>query len=144
VRMGSADIYAAVEPLAEVEEALVIGTEFGDGYYMPLFVSLAPGADEEAARGRIIAAIREALSPRHVPDEIIVVPGVPHTRTGKKLEVPVKRLFQGVPPERAFDPGAVDDASLLAIFEAIASERRATIPELSPDPTDPRSRPDEH
>ncbi len=144
VRMGSADIYAAVEPLAEVEEALVIGTELGDGYYMPLFVALAPGADEEEARGQIVAAIRDALSPRHVPDEIIVVPGVPHTRTGKKLEVPVKRLFQGVPPERAFDPGAVDDASLLATYEAIASERRAALPELNPDPTDPRSRPDEH
>jgi acetoacetyl-CoA synthetase len=58
-----------------------------------------------------------------VPDEILVVPGVPHTRTGKRLEVPLKRLFRGVPPERAVNPGAVDDASLVEHYAALARER---------------------
>ncbi len=127
VRMGSADIYAAVEPLAEVREALVIGAEIGDGYFMPLFVALADGADPEEAKRRIVAAIRESLSPRHVPDEIIVVPAIPHTRTGKKLEVPVKRLFQGSAGAEAFDAGAIDDPSLLPVYETIAQERRASL-----------------
>ena len=69
---------------------------------MPLFVVLAPGEElTDELRDRIKTAIREQASPRHVPDEIIAVPGVPHTRTGKKLEVPIKRLFQGVDPAKA-------------------------------------------
>ena len=109
IRMGSADIYDVVEQLPEIAEALVIGVEQPDGgYWMPLFVVLA--ADDELddeLRDRIRAAIREHASPRHVPDEIIAVPGIPHTRTGKKLEVPVKRLLQGT--GGTFDPGSVDD-----------------------------------
>jgi acetoacetyl-CoA synthetase len=127
VRMGSADIYAAVERLDAVREALVIGVELGDDYFMPLFVALAEDADADAARAAIVAAIRESLSPRHVPDEIIVVPGVPHTRTGKKLEVPIKRLFQGAARAEAFDPGSVDDHTLLTVYETIAQDRRAAI-----------------
>ncbi|GAA4957090.1 hypothetical protein GCM10023238_24660 [Streptomyces heliomycini] len=89
--MGSADIYEAVERLPEIRESLVIGVEQPDGgYWMPLFVHLAPGsALDEDLRGRIKQTIREHLSPRHVPDEIIEVPGVPHTLTGKRIEVPV-------------------------------------------------------
>jgi acetoacetyl-CoA synthetase len=60
-----------------------------------------------------------------VPDEILVVPGVPHTRTGKRLEVPLKRLFQGVAPEKAVNTGAVDDASLVEHYVALARERGA-------------------
>jgi acetoacetyl-CoA synthetase len=127
VRMGSADIYAAVERLDEVREALVVGVELGEDYFMPLFVALAEDVDADAVKPAIVAAIRESLSPRHVPDEIIVVPGVPHTRTGKKLEVPVKRLFQGVATAQACDPGSVDDPTLLVFYETIAQEWRAAI-----------------
>ncbi|MBI0300925.1 acetoacetate--CoA ligase, partial [Streptomyces sp. PRKS01-29] len=97
VRMGSADIYEAVERLPEIRESLVIGVEQPDGgYWMPLFVHLAPGATlNEELLTRIKTTIRTQLSPRHVPDEIIEVPGVPHTLTGKRIEVPVKRLLQG-------------------------------------------------
>ena len=79
VRMGSADIYEAVERLPEIRESLVIGVEQPDGgYWMPLFVHLAPGAVlDEALLGRIKQTIREQLSPRHVPDEVIEVPGHP-------------------------------------------------------------------
>ncbi|GAA1935592.1 acetoacetate--CoA ligase [Streptomyces sodiiphilus] len=125
VRMGSADIYEAVERLPEIRESLVIGVELPDGgYWMPLFVHLAPGAAlDDELRGRIRRLIRAELSPRHVPDEVIEVPGVPHTLTGKRLEVPVKRLLQGTPMERAVNPGSVDDLALLRFFERLATER---------------------
>ncbi|HEX6877925.1 MAG TPA: acetoacetate--CoA ligase [Nocardioidaceae bacterium] len=125
VRMGSADIYAAVETIPEVTEALVIGAEQPDGtYWMPLFVVLDDGiALDDPLVQRIRTAIREKASPRHVPDEVIAVPGVPHTRTGKKLEVPVKRILQGAPPEKVANPDAVDDADLLRPFVDLAAAR---------------------
>ena len=115
IRMGSADIYQAVERLPEIAEALVIGAEQSDGgYWMPLFVVLADDAElTDELRERIKRTIRDEVSPRHVPDEIIVAPGVPHTRTGKKLEVPIKKLFQGADPARIVEKSAVDDPALL-------------------------------
>jgi acetoacetyl-CoA synthetase len=115
IRMGSADIYQAVERLPEIAEALVIGAEQPDGgYWMPLFVVLADDAElTDELRDRIKQTIRDEVSPRHIPDEIIVAPGVPHTRTGKKLEVPIKKLFQGADPARIVEKSAVDDPALL-------------------------------
>ncbi|MFF5131547.1 acetoacetate--CoA ligase [Streptomyces syringium] len=127
VRMGSADIYEAVERLPEIRESLVIGAEQPDGgYWMPLFVHLAPGAtlDDELLT-RIKRTIREQLSPRHVPDEVIEVPGIPHTLTGKRIEVPVKRLLQGTPLEKAVNPGSVDNIDLLRFYEDLARTRAA-------------------
>jgi acetoacetyl-CoA synthetase len=125
VRMGSADIYEVVERLPEIGESLVLGIEQPDGgYWMPLFVTLAGGAElDDPLRDRIRAAIRGDLSPRHVPDEIIAVPGVPHTLTGKRIEVPVKRLLQGTPLDKAVNPGSVDDPELLRFYERLAVER---------------------
>ncbi|WP_314173598.1 acetoacetate--CoA ligase [Streptomyces winkii] len=125
VRMGSADIYEAVERLPEIRESLVIGVEQADGgYWMPLFVHLAQGAVlDDALRDRIKRAIREGLSPRHVPDEIIEIQGVPHTLTGKRLEVPVKRLLQGARLDKAVNPGSVDDVELLRFYERLAQDR---------------------
>lgn len=121
VRMGSADIYEAVERLPEIKESLVIGVEQEDGgYWMPLFVHLAPGAVlDDGLRDRVKRTIRQELSPRHVPDEIIEVPGVPHTLTGKRLEVPVKRLLQGTALEQAVNPGSVDDVELLRFYAGL-------------------------
>ncbi|WP_094288090.1 acetoacetate--CoA ligase [Mycobacterium lehmannii] len=115
IRMGSADIYQAVERLPEVAEALIIGVDQPDGgYWMPLFVVLAEGAElTDEVRDRIKNAVREEVSPRHVPDEIIAAPGVPHTRTGKKLEVPIKKLFQGADAAKVVERSAVDDPDLL-------------------------------
>ncbi|MCZ7461552.1 acetoacetate--CoA ligase [Streptomyces sp. WMMC940] len=127
VRMGSADIYEVVERLPEIKESLVIGLEEPDGgYWMPLFVHLAPGAAlDDDLRSRIKRTIREQLSPRHVPDDIIEVPGVPHTLTGKRIEVPVKRLLQGTALTKAVNPGSVDDLELLRFYEELARERGA-------------------
>lgn len=125
VRMGSADIYEAVERLPEIRESLVIGLEQPDGgYWMPLFVHLTEGtALDDGLRDRVKRTIREQLSPRHVPDEIIEVPGVPHTLTGKRIEVPVKRLLQGTPLDKAVNPGSVDNLELLRFYEDIARKR---------------------
>jgi acetoacetyl-CoA synthetase len=126
VRMGSADIYAAVEALPEVVEALVLGVELPDGgYWLPLFVRLGDEAalDEQLVE-RIKTTVREQASPRHVPDEVIAVPAVPHTATGKKLEVPLKRIAQGVPLERALNLGAVDDPDAVRWFADYVTTRR--------------------
>ncbi|GAA1718056.1 acetoacetate--CoA ligase [Streptomyces yatensis] len=127
VRLGSGDIHDVVERLPEITEALVIGAEEPDGgYWMPLFAVLADGAAlDDALRERIREAVRTGVSPRHVPDEILTVPGIPHTRTGKKLEVPVKRLLQGAPVEQIVNPGAVDNPGLIDYFAALGAERRA-------------------
>lgn len=125
VRMGSADIYAAVETIPEIVEALVIGAEQPNGgYWMPLFVVLRDGAElDQELVDRVRARIRDLASPRHVPDELIAVPGIPHTRTGKKLEIPVKRLLQGAALNDVTKPGAVDHPELLDIFVELGRSR---------------------
>ena len=128
IRMGSAEIYEAVESLPEVVESLVVGVEEpGGGYWMPLFVVLGAGSElDEQLEQAIRRAVREQVSPRHVPDEVIAVRAVPHTRTGKKLEVPVKRLLQGAEASAVLDPGAIDDPGALADFVAAAQRRART------------------
>jgi acetoacetyl-CoA synthetase len=128
IRMGSADIYAVVERRDDVVEALVIGAEMADGsYWMPLFVVLPEGRTLDAALvDDIRAQLRAEASPRHVPDEVLQVPAVPHTRTGKKLEVPVKRLLQGAPLEGVVNLGSVDDPALLDYFVELAAQRRTS------------------
>lgn len=118
VRMGSAEIYAVVEQLPEVSDSLVIGVDRPDGtYLMPLFVVAAAGSEvDDAVRARIKAALRAELSPRHVPDEIVGVRAVPRTLTGKKLEVPVKRILQGAEPAAVASPGSVSDYDMLTWF----------------------------
>jgi acetoacetyl-CoA synthetase len=126
VRLGSAEIYGVVERLPQVRDSLVVGVELPDGgYYMPLFIVRAESAaDEHELRELIVSAVRTELSPRYVPDDIVIAPVVPRTLTGKKLEVPVKRILQGEPPSRAASLGSVDDRSALEWYEAFASRWR--------------------
>jgi acetoacetyl-CoA synthetase len=118
VRLGTSDFYAVVEALDEIADSLVIHT----GDELLLFVQLAPGAvlDEGAIR----SALRTELSPRHVPDRIEVVPVVPRTLSGKKLEVPVKRILEGVPPEQAASAGSLADPTALDWFARRATPAR--------------------
>jgi len=122
VRLGSADIYAVVDKLPQLAESLVIGAELEDGgYWLALFVVLAPDvALDERLRQQISGAIAAHASPRHVPDDIIAVTAIPHTRTGKKLEIPVKRLIQGHPLDQVVARDAVDDYDALTQFTAYA------------------------
>ncbi len=126
IRMGSADIYAAVEAVPEVQEALVLGVELPDGgYWLPLFVRLVPDVElDDALVARIKAVVREQASPRHVPDEVVAVPAIPHTATGKKLEVPLKRIAQGIAVERALHLGAVDDPTAVQWFVDYFADRQ--------------------
>ena len=79
---------------------------------------------DDELRARIIAAIREHASPRHVPDEILLAPGIPHTKTGKKLEIPVKRMVQGQALGGVVDPRSVDDPALLDWYAAHVGPRQ--------------------
>jgi acetoacetyl-CoA synthetase len=114
IRMGSADIYEVVEGLEAVTEAFVVGIDGPDGaYWMPLFVVPAPGRTvDDDLIDTIRTAIRSRLSPRHVPDDVIAAPGIPHTRTGKKLEVPVTAIMAGH-GEVSLDPRAIDRPELI-------------------------------
>jgi acetoacetyl-CoA synthetase len=127
VRFGTSELYGVVEGLPEIVDSLVIGLEQRDGgYWMPLFVVLADGVELDAAlTARIKTAIRQQLSGRHVPDEVIAVAAIPRTLTGKKMEVPVKRLFLGRPIAAVAAQGATADPTTLEWFAAFAAERRA-------------------
>ncbi|MFD2473601.1 acetoacetate--CoA ligase [Amycolatopsis silviterrae] len=127
VRMGSAEIYEVVDRFEEITDSLVVGIEEPDGgYWMPLFVVLANGRElPPALVARIRDRIRAEVSPRHVPDEVVAVTALPHTMTGKRVEVPVKRILQGAAPDSVANPAALDDADALAQFAAIANDRKA-------------------
>ena len=127
VRLGTAEIYAAVERLPEIADSMVIGVEQeGGGYWMPMFVALMGDEElDDGLRERIREAIRSATSPRHLPDEIVQVPAIPRTLTGKKLEVPVKRMLMGADPATALRRSSVADPSALDHFAALAQPPNA-------------------
>ena len=122
VRMGTSDLYAVIEGFDEVADSLVVDTG-GDGGLL-CFVVLAPGADLGEVEPRLRAALRSELSPRHVPDRFLLVDEVPRTLSGKKCEVPVKRILAGVDPDKAVSRGALSNPSALDPFLEMAAERR--------------------
>ena len=129
VRLGTADFYAVVESDPAVADALVVHLEDDDGGLGELLLFVVPtdgDSIDDATRTRIRRALRTELSPRHVPDEIIAVPAVPRTLSGKKLEVPVKRILRHEPPDRVASSGALADPSALDPYIALAARRRAT------------------
>lgn len=124
VRMGTAEIYSAVEKVEEVKDSLVVDIHKPDGSaFMPLFVVLEEGTelDEELTK-RIKASIRENASPRHVPNEVLAVPEVPRTLNGKKLEVPVKKILSGTPPEEAASKDSLSNPNSLDRFAELAEK----------------------
>lgn|GEM_PF-39815 len=138
IRLGSAEIYDAVESLPDVLDTLVVGVERPDGgYWMPLFAVVGEDAgDPEEIGRRIRDRLREHTSPRHVPDEVIIAPALPHTKTGKKLEVPVKRLLAGQRTGDVVSAGAVDDPDALQWLIEFADARAAAVGEDDVEPTD--------
>lgn len=126
VRLGTAEFYSVVEALEEVADSLIVHLEDPEGGpgELLLFVALADGATlDDALRAQIGSALRTKLSPRHVPDAIHAVPAVPRTLSGKKLEVPAKRILTGTPAEKAASIGALADPSSLDAFERLAAAR---------------------
>jgi acetoacetyl-CoA synthetase len=127
IRMGTSELYSAVEALPEVADSLVVDLEYlGREPYMPLFVVLREGARlDDALKARIMSAVRTALTPKHVPSAIFAVAEVPRTLTGKKLEVPIKRLLLGEPLGKVCNLDAVANAGALPWFETFARTPRA-------------------
>ncbi len=118
IRMGSSEIYRVVEDIPEILDSLVVGVERpGGGYYMPLFVVLREHTVlDEALKAKIRDRIRSNLTPHHVPDEVIAIAEVPHTLNGKKLEVPVKKLFMGTPLEKAISVDSMSNPQAMQYF----------------------------
>jgi acetoacetyl-CoA synthetase len=122
VRMGTAELYAVIEALPEVADSLVVHLEDPEGGpgRLLLFVAPADGAAvDDGLRARIARALRTELSPRHVPDEIHAVPGVPRTLSGKKLEVPVKRILTGADPDTAASRGSLANPDVLDAYSSL-------------------------
>ncbi|MGU3628499.1 acetoacetate--CoA ligase [Comamonas sp. C24C] len=124
LRMGTSEIYSAVEALPEVLDSMVVDLEYlGKDSYMPLFVALRPGVELDAAlRERINKAIRSALSPRFVPDDIFAVAEIPRTLSGKKQELPIKKLLLGQPLAKVVNKDAMANPGCLDWYEGFARE----------------------
>jgi acetoacetyl-CoA synthetase len=126
VRIGPADISAVVEQLDSVRESLIVGIERDEDYDVLMFVTTTAPEPDDTFVAELCALIRQRLSPRHVPDQVMFVSAIPHTKTGKKLEIPVKRLFQGERLDAVIDLSAVDDAETLHAFARLAETWIAT------------------
>jgi acetoacetyl-CoA synthetase len=123
IRMGTAEIYRVVEELPEIRDSLVVDLEFlGRESFMPLFVVLKPGfVLDEALKAKIAAQIRTKASARHVPNEVYEVAEIPRTLTGKKMEVPVRKLLLGADAHKVASPDAMANPASLEFFVALAS-----------------------
>lgn len=130
LRMGSSEIYRAVESLPEILDSLVVDLEFlGRDSFMPLFVVLAPGAVlDDGLKARIADAIRHSLGPRFAPDDVQAIAAVPRTLSGKKLEVPVKKLLLGGDPDRVVNRDSMANPDSFDWFIAYAQARSASQP----------------
>jgi acetoacetyl-CoA synthetase len=124
VRMGTSEIYSAVDMVDEVTDSLVVDVpRDGGNSFMPLFVVLQEGVElDDGLKSRIKASIRENASPRHVPNEIFAVPDIPTTLNGKKLEVPVKKILSGTPPEKAASKESLSNPESLDRFAELAAK----------------------
>lgn len=118
VRMGTSEIYAAVEALDEIVDSLVIDLEaLGRESYMPMFVVLREGATlDEDLKARIKQKLRTEVSPRHAPDDIFEIAEVPYTLSGKKMEVPIRKILLGEDVHKAANPGAMRNPDSLGFF----------------------------
>ncbi len=127
VRLGTSEFYTVVESLPQIVDSLVVHLEDAEGGAgtLYLFIQPAEGVElDDALRTAVASALRTRLSPRHVPDVIRALPALPHTLSGKKLEVPVKKILQGTPVEQAAAKGALTAPESLETFAQIAAERR--------------------
>ena len=125
VRIGTAEIYRALEHVDEVDDGLIVNLQLAGGdFFMPLFVSLRKGARlDERLEAKIRAHLRDDCSPRHVPDRIYQVDVIPYTRSGKKLEVPVRHILMGMPLAKAADVSALAVPGSLDWFVKFARRR---------------------
>jgi acetoacetyl-CoA synthetase len=120
VRIGTAEIYRSLQKIVEVEDSLIVNLDLpGGNFFMPLFVKLQPSLTLDASvEERIKKCIRDEYSPRHVPDKIYQVAEIPYTLTGKKMEIPVRRIMTGIPLSKAANTAAMANPSSLEYFVA--------------------------
>ncbi|HSF45737.1 MAG TPA: acetoacetate--CoA ligase [Chitinophagaceae bacterium] len=118
VRIGTSEVYRAVDAIEEIQDSLVVCVEREGGqYYMPLYVVMKTGYQlTDDIRAKIRKQLREQYSPRHVPDEIISVPDIPYTISGKKMETPVKKILMGVPVDLAASRDTMKNPEALGYF----------------------------
>ncbi|MBI1238565.1 MAG: acetoacetate--CoA ligase, partial [Alphaproteobacteria bacterium] len=121
-----AEIYRTIEALDEIQDSIIVNLDLSGGrFFMPLFVVMKEGKTlSDAVREKINTALRTRYSPRHVPEKIYAIDAVPYTLTGKKLEVPVRKILAGVTPEKAVSRDAMANPESLGYFIAFARERR--------------------
>jgi acetoacetyl-CoA synthetase len=126
VRIGTAEVYRALIEVSEIEDSLIVNLDLpGGGFFMPLFVKLKDGVQlDEELQEKVRARMRKAYSARHVPDKIFQVGAIPYTLTGKKMEVPVRRILTGVPVEKAANRAAMANVESLDYFIEYAREQR--------------------
>ncbi len=126
IRMGTSEFYRVVEEFHEVADSLVVDLEFlGRESFLYLFVKLRDGAAlDKALEEAILSRIRTALSPRHVPNAIVAAPDIPYTLSGKKLEVPVKKLLLGQPAEKIVNRGVLANPHSLDWYIAFAEAKK--------------------
>jgi len=118
VRIGTSEIYRAVDKVSEVQDSMIICVEKSGGkFYMPLFVVMKEGnVLTEDIRKKISSVLKNDYSPRHVPDEIIAVPDIPYTISGKKTETPVKKILMGRDPSKVVNTGALRNPESMNFF----------------------------
>ena len=129
LRMGTSELYSAIEALPEVLDSMVVDLEYlGKESYMPLFVVLRPGLTlDDALRARLNGAIRTALSPRFVPNDIFQVAEIPRTLSGKKQELPIKKLMLGQPVEKVVNRDAMANPACLDWYIELAKRHLAAV-----------------
>ena len=125
VRIGTAEIYGALAGIEAIADSLIVNLDLPGGrFFMPLFVKLKSGFElDDALRRRIADALRREYSPRHVPDRIVEVAEIPYTLTGKKMEVPVRRILMGASPDAVLNRNAMANPATLEAFVAYAASQ---------------------
>jgi acetoacetyl-CoA synthetase len=127
VRIGTAELYRAAAAVPAVLDSLAVDIPRDGDLWLALFVVLGEGATlDDALRAEIRASIRSHCSPRHVPDDILQAPQIPRTLSGKTLEVPVKRILMGTPPEQAASEQSLADPAALDWYVALAERLNAS------------------
>ena len=117
IRIGTAEIYRAVDSIAEIADSIIVFIDKDDKEAMPLFVKMADGFDlTDEIIGRIKTTIRSNFTPRHVPDQIIAVEEIPYTISGKKMETPLKKILLGMNVEDVINKDAMRNPEALAYF----------------------------
>jgi acetoacetyl-CoA synthetase len=118
IRIGTAEIYRSVDGIPEIADSIIVNLELPDSlFYMPLFVKMKEGfALTDEIKQKINAKLRKDYSPRHVPDEILQVEEIPYTLTGKKMEVPLRKILLGHPLEKSANKDAMSNPHSLDWF----------------------------